>query len=123
MAGALDYLRDPWQAEELLLRLRGPRPDLVTWTWEGQPFRLEGTILTAGDRRISLSGAEAALIRTLALRQPAPVSRSVLAWAAGCKEGRVVDTLVARIRGKVRDVFGPGPRAIHAVRDVGYRIP
>lgn len=123
LAGARDYLREPWSPEELFLRLRGPMPSSVSWKSTDQTYRLEGRVLsTETGAQIRCSSAEAAVLRTLALRQGSSVSRSVLAWAAHCSEGRVVDTLVTRLRRRLRDL-GAEDTTIVAVRGVGYRLP
>lgn len=123
LAGARDYLRDPWTVEELYLRLRGPAPSFVGWSSGSQSFHLEGRRLAAESGvAVQLSSAEAALLRILVQRRGSPVSRATMAWAAGCSEGRVIDTLIGRLRQKFR-LLGMGPDPLISVRGLGYRLP
>lgn len=122
LAGARDYLREPWSVEELYLRLRGPGPAFVAWGHRERSFRLEGRDLEVeGGGTARLSTAEAELLRLLVQRRGSTVSRGVLGWGAGVSEGRVVDTLVGRIRRKLSALGAL--EAIVAVRGVGYRLP
>jgi len=124
LAGILDYLKEPWDPEELYLRLRGPIPPFVAWSWGTKSLRLEGTSLSGpGLAGIRLSAAEAGILGLLVQRRGAVVSRAVLAWAAACTPGRVVDTLVARVRTKVRRAAGESGDPVMSVRGLGYRIP
>ena len=122
LSGAWDYLREPWTSEELFLRLRGCAPSVVQWTVAGRICRLEGRKLVAEDSGVRLSAAEAELLRLLALRRGSVVSRTVLAWAAGCLEGRVVDTLIGRLRTKMERLGLPRD-LIASARGLGYRLP
>lgn len=124
LAGARDFLREPWAPEELFLRLRGARPSSILWEMSGRPCRLDGRYLTSdSDARIRLSTAEAGVLRVLVQRRGLPVSRAILAWESQCAEGRVVDTLVGRIRAKLARIIGLDTATILSVRGVGYRLP
>lgn len=124
LAGAQDYLREPWSVEELFLRLRGPQPGTTRWDAGGAVVVLEGAVLSAGgERSIKLSPAEAEVLRLLVQRRGLPVTREVLAWRARCSSGRVIDTLVGRLRAKLARVCPGSPAVPEAVRRVGYRLP
>ena len=124
LSGAQEYLRDPWQPEELFLRLRGPRTPFVEWTWGNRGLHLEGRSLVADDgTKTRLSTTEAELLRILVQRRGSAVTRGVLGWAASCSGGRVVDTLVARLRRKLQDLIGVEDDPILGVRGLGYRLP
>jgi DNA-binding response OmpR family regulator len=123
LAGAMDYLKEPWEPEELFLRIRGPRTAAVSCTWQGKSLRLEGIELRADDRTVQLSAAEAELMRMLIKRRGMAVPRRILAWAAGCTDGRVVDTLISRIRVKLAEVAGTSAKCLVAIRGVGYSFP
>jgi len=124
LAGALDYLKEPWTEEELFLRLGGPSPGWLEWTWLGSRLRLAADQLSLENgARESLSPGEAEILRVLVQRQGTPVSRAVLGWAAACEEGRVVDTLVGRVRAKLRTLVGTDSNPIVSVRGLGYRLP
>ncbi len=108
-AGALDYLRVPWEAEELVgrvervLRTSGPAallpPDFLS---PGEDRVLRGLILAGGD------GA----------------SRDALAYLAygerASSSGRRLDMFVSRLRRKLRNL--PGKPGIRAIRGWGFRL-
>jgi DNA-binding response OmpR family regulator len=123
LGGVVDYLREPWQPEELFLRLRGPLPSRVEWVWQDRKVRLEGLVLALDDLRTKLSPTEADLLKILVQRRGMAVSRAVLGWAASCSAGRVVDTLVARVRRKLQGLAATEEDPIVAVRGLGYRLP
>jgi len=124
LAGALDYLKEPWQPEELFLRLRGPRPPFLEWPWMGRMFRLEGILLSLeGGPVAKLTPTEAELLRILVQRRGTAVSREILGWAASCSQGRVVDTLMVRLRHKIQTLTGVESDPIPGVRGLGYRLP
>jgi DNA-binding response OmpR family regulator len=123
LAGASDYLKEPWTTEELFLRLRGPRSAVVDWSWQRHALRLEGTTLSTEGPAVELTAAESEVLRMLVERRGLAVPRRILAWAAGCSDGRVVDTLVGRIRLKLRRATASAARSITAVRGVGYQFP
>lgn len=124
LAGALDYLREPWSVDELFLRLRGPQPGITRWEDGGEMNVLEGATLSTGDRRsVKLSPAEAEVLRLLVQRRGIPVSREILAWRAHCSPGRVIDTLMGRLRTKLTRLRPGSPVVPEAVRGVGYKLP
>jgi len=124
LSGAQEYLKEPWQPDELFLRLAGPRPPFVEWTSHGLTFRLEGLRVSLEDGRcVELSAAEAELLRILVQRRGMAVSRGILGWAASCSPGRVVDTLVARVRRKLVVLSGHDTNPLPGVRGLGYRLP
>ena len=124
LAGAHDYLREPWQPEELFLRLRGPLPSHVEWVWADRSFRLEGLVLSLDDGpHAKLSPTEADLLSILVQRRGLAVSRAVLGWAASCSAGRVVDTLIGRLRRKIQGLVATDADPIPGVRGLGYRLP
>lgn len=124
IAGAQEYLKEPWEPEELFLRLEGPRPPFVEWKTQGCTLRLEElTVTREGGPKVALSSAEAEFLRVLVQRRGVAVSRPVLGWAASCSSGRVVDTLVARLRRKIQELLGCDEDPIPSVRGLGYRLP
>lgn len=124
LSGAQDYLREPWDPEELFLRLRGPQPPFVQWVWMDRRFKLEGVSLKREDgHKVRLSPTEAGLLRILVQRRGTTVSRGVLGWAASCSTGRVIDTLVGRLRRKLQDLAGVDDDPISGVRGLGYCLP
>ena len=124
LAGVQDYLKDPWTEEELFLRVRGPRPTVLEWSWGDRNWRLEGQSLELDDGPAArLSSAEAAILGLLVQRRGLPVSRNILAWAATCSSGRVIDTLVCRLRQKIQRLTPEAAEPIMSVRGLGYRVP
>jgi len=123
LAGAQDYLREPWEPEELFLRLEGPRPPRIAWETQGKWVRLEGlSVLPEGGEPVALTATEAELLRVLVQRRGRVVSREVLGSAAACSSGRVIDTLIARLRQKIQG-FSGNEDPIPSVRGRGYRLP
>lgn len=121
LAGVSDYLKEPWNPEELFLRLSGPRLNNLVWTTGGQTLTLEGQNLEGeAGRTQRLTAAEAEILKLLVQRRGLAVSRAVLGWGAHCSPGRGVDTLVGRLRIKLRALNGEGPVS---VRGLGYRLP
>jgi len=125
LSGARDYLKEPWQPEELFLRLRGPMPFSLKWSWGDGTLYLQGTQLHSEQDlpMVHLTQTEADLLRVLVQRQGQVVSRAVLSWAAQCSEGRVVDTLLARLRKKIQAVVRFDDDPLPSIRGLGYRLP
>jgi len=127
LAGASDYLREPWQPEELGIRAAAVLERLTrrfvfpwgTMTLEGSSLALPGTSL-----RLTLS--EAKILRTLLLSRGTPVSRQALGyvlWGTGGKPGsRVIDVHVSALRRRLGGAFPPCHRFIKAVRSQGYIV-
>ena len=124
LSGVRDYLKEPWLPDELFLRLRGPLPTSLKWSWGERLLSLNAMTVAADTGfQIKLSRTEADILRLLVQRQGVTVSRNVLSWAAECSSGRVVDTLVARLRRKLQSVTGLQDDPIPSVRGLGYRLP
>ena len=120
----LHYYNDPknTEIEESSILRRVPRPvepmaDLRIGRWTFVPDREE---LRAGDETVRLTSAEAALLRVLAGRPGAILTREELADRAGIVgNARTVDVQVSRLRSKLED--DPRlPRYLHTVRGEGY---
>lgn len=132
-AGADDYLVKPFEPRELLLRiatiLRRTRP-LAAAAEAPQvlrfgPFRFDLSSLELrrgeGDA-VHLTSGELALLRTLAERAGAPISRVELGELANIKgNDRAVDVQMLRLRRKLED-DPRQPRHLLTVRGEGYAL-
>lgn len=125
LAGAADYLREPWTAEELDLRLalitrRQSRQFQFSWG----TLRLEGLRLQTRGGALRLTVSEARLLRALLLSRGTPVPRQALGymvWNRGERSGsRALDVQVSCLRRKLAPVFPVGDKIIRAVRHQGY---
>lgn len=125
--GADDYLVKPFEARELVLRIRNILQRAVVDGVEVTEIRFGGCRLdlrrgelSRGDEPVHLTAAEAALLMALARRAGSPVSREALAEEAQFSgNARTVDVQVTRLRRKIeRDP--KFPRYLQTVRGTGY---
>jgi two-component system phosphate regulon response regulator PhoB len=128
-AGADDFVPKPFNAREVVLRLRRWLPKRPQPGREPAPCRLgsgildlEGHTLTDGARNVALTPLEFRVLRTL-LQQPGAVcSRALLlnsAWGPVDRlDERVVDSLIRRLRRKLRRLS----YVLQTVRGFGYRL-
>ena len=125
LAGAVDYLREPWEPGELLERAAAALKRAASVGFGG--VRLEGTRLSGPRGAAELTGHQAAVLRLLASRPGEPVDRTALAWAVTgrppARGSRSVDMHVSALRAKLARVAPAvgGPR-IRAVRGRGYQL-
>lgn len=125
--GADDYVPKPFEPEELALRVgailrRAAPPEPI------EEVRMSGLIFNVGKgelrkdgRLVRLTENELQLLRILAEREGAPVSRQELAAMTSAGVERSVDVQVTRLRRKIE----PDPREpvhLQTVRGVGYRL-
>lgn len=126
-AGASDYLPKPFEPRELVLRLQGllrrsalpPKDDLIRFgPFAFDPARGE---LTKGEERVKLTDAELHLLRTLAAKPGAPISRTMLAQKELGVFDRSIDVQVTRLRRKI-EVDPRSPQHLKTVRGIGYAL-
>jgi len=136
--GADDYLPKPFEPRELAARLQAlirratslPVDADAELTFAGlriqtaaQKVFLTGDGDDAGEREVDLSAAEFRALLALVRRRPAVVSRDALMEELRGFErdafDRSVDTMVSRVRARLRDSV-KSPRFIKTVRGAGY---
>jgi two-component system, OmpR family, phosphate regulon response regulator OmpR len=125
--GADDYLAKPFEPEELALRIQSilrratPETPVDEVRLSGQVFNVPKGELRRDGRLVRLTESETQLLKILASRAGATVSRQELATLASAGVERSVDVQVTRLRRKIE----PNPREpvhLQTVRGVGYRL-
>lgn len=128
LAGAADFLREPWGPEELGLRaMAAIRRTARSFEFPWGRLVLDGSFLRAAGEETRLTLHESTILATLLLGRGSPVPRQALAYRLwgrpGAEKSRAVDAHVAAIRRKLAAVQPAAGRFIHCVRGKGYMVP
>lgn len=107
--GCSDYLKDPWDLDELEFRLeRFAKP--LEFVVAGVTIRLEPTRIVSTLGSTGITAAEYAILEVLLRRAGRTVSRTALFYAVWGTEGRssrLVDVYVSRLRRRIAEVLPP----------------
>ncbi len=131
-SGADDYLAKPFEPRELVLRVNAVLRRATTAATQSQAprrvhfgafsFDLDREELRRGEAYVRLSTAEVQLLKALADRAGAAVSREELsATSAEVGNARTIDVQVTRLRRKI-EADPKFPRYLQTVRGIGYAL-
>ena len=124
--GCVDYLREPWTAEELLVRADAAlsrRPSRFEFPWG--TVRWDGDALHTPRGPVALTRRQSVILHALLRRRGQPVPREALAalLGAGAARGsRRVDVHISAIRRRIRAAEPRAGAFITCVRRQGYMI-
>ena len=121
LAGAGDFMKDPWEPEELLFRIERLAAGAVA---QESPSGDDSGVVELDGVRVELTAEERRLFRALCGAPDGIASRRALAFAMGVdapSSSRAVDMRIARLRKRLQPLAGYA-NPIVSVRGRGYRL-
>lgn len=120
--GCKDFIRYPFEADELAARLLRALPQIIN---KPEEFRLalEGKILKGESGWVKLTNTERSLLMVLAAHAPGTVTRDLLfstLFEGVSRDSRYPDITAGYLRKKIRQIVSSEVAAITSVRGEGY---
>ena len=133
LAGCDDYLKEPWNLEELECRLERLAVDRARLQGEGLTVSLpwgwltvRSTSATSARGTVPLSLSESRILCALLRALGQAVPREVLAYAAwgrpAARGSRALDVHISSLRRKLAELGASADRPIRTLRGVGYLL-
>jgi len=127
LSGCMDYLKSPWDSEELecrVDRIIEKRQKLFSFLWGD--FTLREGHLHCTTAKPGLSVQEKIILKKLIINRNQPVSRDVLYYAMwgkpNTKKSRVVDMHISSLRRKLYSHLPQSKGCITSLKGIGYLI-
>lgn len=125
-AGCSDFLRDPWDIDELHIRL-SRSVSFRRFRVAGQVLEMAPGYLSGPQGNCGISHGEYLVLRLLVGHSDEIISREVFFYALRREvsvDSRLVDVYISRLRKKLDTAVGclPNEAGIQSVRGVGYRL-
>jgi len=127
LSGCMDYLKNPWDSEELecrVDRIIEKQQKLLSFPWGD--FTLREGCLYCTTAKPGLSVQEKIILKKLILNRNQPVSRDVLYYAIWgkpyTKKSRVVDMHISSLRRKLYSHLPQSKGCITSLKGIGYLI-
>jgi DNA-binding response OmpR family regulator len=127
LAGCDDFLKEPWNPEELEWRLRKlVKRKTLNFSFPWGSFEIRGLELHTPIGNSLLCAQEQRILRMLATNRGEPVSRDALYYGIWGKpasgKSRVVDVHISSLRRKLFRLYPESDGCIRSVRGIGYLI-
>jgi DNA-binding response OmpR family regulator len=127
LAGATDYLKEPWDVLELDFRLKKIfSSQSKNYRFHEQELTIQDTLCSTSNAEIKLSLPESKLLRAMLKQRGTLVPRDVLSYALWGKiphqASRVMDVHISALRKKLRLLFPnkKSERFIYSAKGKGY---